>query len=211
MIFGNLLAIAQTNFRRLLAYSAIAHGGYTLLGFLGKATPGFHAVIFYAATYGLTIIGLFAIAGLLEREHGEVQITDFAGLAQREPLLSACLMVLILSLAGIPPLAGFFGKFYLFTSAVQVVNGSLQNLWLVVVAIAASAVSLYYYLQVLKQAYVLPSKLEQAAPIPSAAKVPIVLLALLVLLLGCCPNLLLKPLTVDNMITEKPPMRMSAD
>jgi NADH-quinone oxidoreductase subunit N len=205
MIFGNVLAIAQTNFRRLLAYSAVAHGGYTLLGFIGKTGPGFSAVIFYALTYGLTIVGLFAIGGLIERKPGQLQIIDFAGFAQREPLLGICLMVLMLSLAGIPPLAGFFGKFYLFTAALVPVGGRLENLWLVIVAIAASAVSLYYYLQVLKQAYVLPGA-EDFAAIPSSAKAPIVLLAALVLLLGCFPHLLLRPLTSKPSMPPRQPL-----
>jgi NADH-quinone oxidoreductase subunit N len=194
MALGNLAAIVQSNVRRLLAYSAIAQAGYALLGLLADDQQGVSAVIFYMATYGLTVVGAFGVVSVVEGNAGDASLKNFAGLSRRDPLLAACMMVFMLSLAGIPPLAGFFGKFYLFVAAV---GGApkLGLIWLVIFAIAMSAVSLYYYLQVLKQIYVMPPAAGQggiqSAP---ATRCILVVLAAAVLLLGCAPNLLLEPL-----------------
>lgn len=194
MVVGNLAAIAQSNVKRLLAYSAIAHSGYALLGLLANDNQGASSVVFYMATYGLTVVGAFAVVSVVEESTGGAKLSDFAGLSRREPLLALCMMVFMLSLAGIPPLAGFFGKFYLFVAAL----GGAQNLgllWLVVLAIAMSAVSLYYYLQVLKQIYVVhPATESEQMPIPASSRVVILIMAVGVVVLGCAPNLLVGPL-----------------
>ncbi|MDB6023589.1 MAG: dehydrogenase subunit, partial [Pedosphaera sp.] len=191
MALGNLAAIAQSNVKRLLAYSAIAHSGYALLGLLANNNQGVSSLIFYMATYGLTVVGAFAVVSVVENSAGNARLANFAGLGRREPLLSFCMMVFMLSLAGIPPLAGFFGKFYLFVAAV----GGAQNLgllWLVIFAIAMSAVSLYYYLQVLKQIYVVsPVAGQPAMQTPLSTRAVIVALAVGVVALGCAPNLVL--------------------
>ncbi len=191
MILGNLAAIAQTSVKRLLAYSAIAHAGYALLGVLANNQQGLQSLLYYVTTYGLTVVGAFGVVAVVEERAGDTRITDFAGLRRREPLLSFCMMIFMLSLAGIPPLAGFFGKFYLFAAAL----GSAKNLgwlWLLVLAIAMSAVSLYYYLQVLKQIYVAPPPvLEIKIRVPLSTRIVLCLLALGVVLLGCAPDLLL--------------------
>ena len=199
MLLGNLAAIAQTSVKRLLAYSAIAHAGYMLLGLLAMSDParraeGMAALVYYATTYGLTTIGAFGVVGVVERNGGDT-LEDFAGLSRRSPLAAVCLMVFLLSLAGIPPLAGFFGKFYLFTAAAGVGSGSLGLIWLVILAIAMSAVSLYYYLQVLKRAFVAP--LPEGAPSFAASPIESLALgtlALAVLVLGALPMLLLGPI-----------------
>src|ERR1044071_6747191 len=136
MLLGNLAAIAQNNVKRLLAYSAIAHGGYALLGILSNSAQGVASLVYYVFTYGLTVLGAFGVVAAVEEGAGETRLSDFAGLSRRAPLLSVCLMVFMLSLAGIPPLAGFFGKFYLFTAAVGGggggggASGGLGLLWL---------------------------------------------------------------------------------
>ena len=191
MALGNLAAIAQTNVKRLLAYSAIAHAGYALLGLLANNGQGLGALIFYMTTYGLTVIGAFGVVSVVEDSAGDASLANFAGLSRRAPVLSVCMMVFMLSLAGIPPLAGFFGKFYLFTAAAAGAP-NLGLLWLVIVAIAMSAVSLYYYLQVLKQVYVAPPATGQGKiRVPCATKFILVVLAMAVVMLGCAPNLLL--------------------
>ena len=196
MALGNLAAIVQSNVKRLLAYSAIAHAGYAMLGLLANNQQGVSSLIFYMITYGLTVVGAFGVVALVEQSVGDARIADFSGLGRREPLLSFCMLVFMLSLAGIPPLAGFFGKFYLFTAAL----GGSENLgllWLVVFAIAMSAVSLYYYLQVLKQIYVAPTTTDgPVMQIPLASKLVIIVLAMGVVVLGCAPNLLLGRLLV---------------
>jgi len=188
MIFGNLAAIAQTDVRRLLAYSAVAHAGYTLVGLMGTGAQAFPSIVYYVTTYGAAVVGAFAIAGIVEDQTGKARLENFAGLSARSPILAICLMIFVLSLAGIPPLAGFFGKFYLFVSAAK---SSLGLLWLVILAIAMSAVSLYYYLIVLKQAFVIEAPGAAKLQVNPGALFGIVALALAVVVAGCVPDLLL--------------------
>ena len=196
MLLGNLAAIAQSNVKRLLAYSAIAHGGYALLAVFTDNRQGVAALVYYVVTYALTVLGAFGVVSAVEERTGEARLSDFAGLCRRAPLLSFCMMIFMLSLAGIPPLAGFFGKFYVFTAAVNAQPKNLGLLWLVIFAIAMSAVSLYYYLQVLKQIYIVPSAAAAPAIKPSAPfQVAVVLVASGVLVLGCAPNLLIGQLS----------------
>ena len=135
-------------------------------------------------TYGLTVVGAFGVVSFVEENSGRASLADFAGLSRRAPLVSFCMLVFMLSLAGIPPLAGFFGKFYIFAAAVGS-GQSLGLLWLVILAIGMSAVSLYYYLQVLKQIYVTEApelpRLQSSWP----SQVAVVLLAAAVIILGC--------------------------
>jgi NADH-quinone oxidoreductase subunit N len=193
MVMGNLVAILQTSVRRLLAYSAIAHAGYILLGILSYTDQSLHALLYYAITYALTVLGAFGVVAIVEEETGGDTLSDFAGLSRRAPVPSFCMLIFLLSLAGIPPLAGFFGKFYLFSAVLTSTPGTLGLLWLVVLAIAMSAVSLYYYLKVLKYIYV-TDPLVGTAPIRIAIlrQVVLCLIALSVVLLGCAPSLLLR-------------------
>jgi NADH-quinone oxidoreductase subunit N len=193
MLLGNLVALAQGNVRRLLAYSAISHAGALLLGVLVAQPPfGFAPVFYYAATYGLATIGAFGVVGVVDRAGACQKLTDLAGLRRRSPFLTACLFVFILSLAGIPPLAGFFGKFYVFAAAFKL--GGLDSIagWLALAAILLSAVGLYYYLLILKQAIVAPAK-EDAPMIatPFPAGVTLAACALAIVVLGVAPALLL--------------------
>ena len=149
-------------------------------------------IIYYAVTYGLTTLGAFGVVGLVQQRTGNERLSDFAGLSRRAPLLSFCMMIFMLSLAGIPPLAGFFGKFYIFTSALAAGNQQLGLLWLVALALGMSAVSLYYYLQVLKQIFVVESPADSVTLQTSVlSRVVVALLALAVVVLGCAPGLLL--------------------
>jgi NADH-quinone oxidoreductase subunit N len=192
MVLGNLVAIMQTSVRRLLAYSAIAHAGYMLLGILSHTDQSLVALLYYAITYALTVLGAFGVVGLVEQETGGDKLSDFAGLSRRAPVPSFCMLIFLLSLAGIPPLAGFFGKFYLFSSVLTSTPGTLGLLWLVVLAIAMSAVSLYYYLKVLKCIYVAdPPTGADSIRISVLRQSVLCLIALSVVLLGCAPNLLL--------------------
>lgn len=193
MVLGNLVAIVQISVRRLLAYSAISHAGYVLLALVSHTHQAFVAMLYYILTYGLTIIGAFGVIAVVEDKCGGDKLSDFAGLSRRAPVLSFCMAIFLLSLAGIPPLAGFFGKFYLFTSTLASDVRSLAFLWLVVVAIATSTISLYYYLQVLKRIYVLdqPAGSGRIRP-PLLNQCVICVIAGSVVILGCVPNLLLQ-------------------
>ncbi len=187
MILGNLVAIRQTSVRRLLAYSAIAHAGYMLLAIVAHTPQSLSALVYYVTTYALTTIGAFAIVGVVEQQTSSDDLSSFNGLSRRAPILSACLFVFMLSLAGIPPLAGFFGKFFLFVAVVSTPG----LVWLVILAIAGSAVSLFYYLQVLKRAYVTNPDDDTPFRTPPFTQLIIVLLAASVILFGCVPNLLI--------------------
>lgn len=208
MVVGNLAALAQVSVRRLLAYSAIAHAGYILLGVatlphysgfvedfelefqkLGSVGGSASAVLYYIITYGLTTIGAFGVVGVVERATGSDKLDAFLGLHKRNPLLAAVLLVLFLSLAGIPPLVGFWAKFNLFAAVLNVGAGPVPFA-LVALAIAMSAVSLYYYLQVLKRAYVLPAVDESPLRAHPVTLAVLVAIAAAVLVLGCFPALL---------------------
>ncbi|MBI5383669.1 MAG: NADH-quinone oxidoreductase subunit N [Verrucomicrobia bacterium] len=195
MVLGNLAAIVQKSVRRLLAYSAIAHAGYALTGLLAGQPEAMASLLYYVITYGLAVLGAFAVVGVVEGRAGDDGFAALAGLSRRAPVLALCLLVFILSLAGIPPLAGFFGKFYVFTAAVKSDPKNLGLLWLVIVAIAMSAVSLYYYLQVLKQVYVaeIPAG-TNPLQVSRATQLAVGALALAVVALGCWPGALVEKL-----------------
>jgi NADH-quinone oxidoreductase subunit N len=196
MLLGNLAALVQTSVRRLLAYSAIAHAGYMLVAVTAHGGASVASLLYYVLTYALTTLGAFGVVSIVQDQAGGDRLADFAGLSRRAPVLSACMIVFMLSLAGIPPLAGFFGKFYVFSAALSAGNPPLALLWLVILAMGLSVVSLYYYLQVLKQIYVANghAPVGQAPPGP-ARQSAVVVLALVVLLLGCAPNWLIARLS----------------
>jgi len=188
ILIGNLAALAQTNVRRLLAYSAVAHAGYTLLGLVVGGREGFSATLFYTTIYAFTLVGAFGVVGLVRRETGGDDFSHFAGLRQRSPWLAGCMAVFMLSLAGIPPLAGFFGKFYLFSAALHgAANYGL--LWLVALALLGSLISFYYYLLVLKVIFVDKTASDgPALQVDFLQRASIAVLALIVLLLGLFPG-----------------------
>lgn len=192
MVLGSLVALRQTSLRRLLAYSTVAHAGYMLLALVAHTQQSLAALLYYVITYALATLGAFAVVQVIETATGSDEFTAaLNGLSRRAPLVSVCLLVFLLSPAGIPPLAGFFGKFYLFAAALSTGTAGLRRL--VVLALAMSAVSLYYYLQVLKRAYVVDSQPDAAAiQVPLITRAALVLLTASVVVLGCAPHLLLR-------------------
>jgi NADH-quinone oxidoreductase subunit N len=191
MVFGNLAALAQNSVRRLLAYSAIAHAGYILLAvaYFSRSNISANAILYYILTYGLTTIGAFGAVSVVERMNGSDRMDAFLGLYKRNKLLAGVLLVLFLSLAGIPPLVGFWAKFNLFAAVLQV-NRGVVPFTLVALAVAMSAVSLYYYLQVLKRVFVMPP--TDDAPVKGSPLTMgvLALIAVVVLVLGCLPGLM---------------------
>ncbi|MDO8358054.1 MAG: NADH-quinone oxidoreductase subunit N [Nitrospirota bacterium] len=168
LVLGNVVAIVQTNIKRMLAYSSIAHAGYALIGFVaaGRAggpsgsTPGLASVMIYLALYSFMTLGAFAVIGMLrkgEREGEEIE--DFTGLAKRQPLAAFLMLVFMVSLAGIPPTAGFIGKFYVFMAAV---DAGLA--WLAAIALLFAAVSAYYYMRVVMVMYMREPDSAAVAP-----------------------------------------------
>jgi NADH-quinone oxidoreductase subunit N len=188
MVLGNLAALAQTSVRRLLAYSAIAHAGYMLLGIATNTSQSGAAVLYYALTYALTTVGAFGVIAIVERSTGSDRLDAFAGLSRRNPLLAATLLLFLLSLAGIPPLVGFWAKFNLFAAVLR--SASPWGLGLVALALGSSAVSLYYYLQVLKRAYVTKPVQTEPLKVSFVELTTLLFIATAVVLLGILPSVL---------------------
>ena len=153
MTIGNTLALAQRNIKRLLAYSSIAQAGYALIGLAALSQAGVSATIFYLLMYTVTNLITFGVVILAARVIGSDEIADYAGLSRRSPGLALAFQVGFLSLGGMPPLAGFFAKFFIFTAAIQ--SGLI---WLAVIGVLNSIVGLYYYLTVLKVVYLYRSE-----------------------------------------------------
>jgi NADH-quinone oxidoreductase subunit N len=161
MTVGNVVAIAQSNLKRMLAYSSVAHVGYMLVGLTAGGALGAGAVLFYLLVYMFTTVGAFGVVLLLERAAGEgVSLADYAGLARGHGVLALVLSLFLLSLIGIPPLGGFVGKFYLFGAAVR--SGYVG---LAVIGVLNSAVASYYYLRLIVYMYM---REPEGAPPPSA-------------------------------------------
>ena len=174
MFVGNLAALLQTNIKRMLAYSSIAHVGYMLMGLAaanpGGAPNGLSAVMFYLLVYAFTNLGAFAVVIAVSRYVEGEDISSYAGLGQRAPILALIFSICLLSLAGIPPLAGFFAKMYLFWAAAE------RGLYLpVILGVINSAISLYYYARVIRQMYMLEPA-TAAGPV-RVGRVPAVSLA----------------------------------
>ncbi|MBI5428775.1 MAG: NADH-quinone oxidoreductase subunit N [Nitrospinae bacterium] len=149
MFVGNLGAIAQTNIKRLLAYSSVSHIGYILIALIAKNSLGSASLLFYLLAYAFTTFGAFAIVIILGRRGDEkLEIDSYSGLAYRHPVLALCMAIFLMSLGGLPPLAGFVGKFYIFSAAIK--EGHVP---LVVIAVLNTAVSFYYYLKVIVYMY----------------------------------------------------------
>lgn len=184
MTVGNLVAIAQSNLKRMLAYSSVAHVGYMLVGLVAGGTSGAGSVLFYLLVYTFTTAGAFGVITICERAGEEAtDVGDYAGLARRHPLLAAVLGLFLLSLIGIPPLAGFVGKFYVFGAAVR--SGFL---WLAIIAVLNSAVAAYYYLRVIVTMYMQEAEGAPTVAAPSlAAGLALAVALVAIVLLGIVP------------------------
>ena len=190
MTVGNVIAIAQTNIKRMLAYSSIAHAGYVLIGLAAANNDGISSAMLYLLVYCVMNIGAFGAVILAKTEDGEsLMISDYAGLGLRKPLLAMFMTIMLLSLAGFPPTAGFVGKFYIFKSAVQA-----GHIWLVIVGAINTAISAFYYLRVVVTMYM--REPEEELPFtsyPSTLVVGLIIAAIGVLLIGILPSLMLTP------------------
>ncbi|MEW5976982.1 MAG: NADH-quinone oxidoreductase subunit N [Acidobacteriota bacterium] len=189
MTLGNVVAIVQSNIKRMLAYSSIAHAGYILVAIAAGTEQGTAAVLFYGLAYTLMNVGAFTVVALVGRENEQkVGIEDYAGLGSRQPALAACLSVFLLSLAGIPLTAGFAGKFFIFKAAVD-----SHLIWLAVIGVLNSAISVYYYLRVIVLMYMKASP-DEASAVPVSASVGVVLGLSVwgILQLGIYPDLVVR-------------------
>jgi NADH-quinone oxidoreductase subunit N len=184
MTVGNLLALAQSNIKRMLAYSSIAHAGYALIGVVAFSKLGTLSTVFYLAAYILTNLAAFGIVMAFSRITGSDEMKDYAGLSRRAPWLGIAMLVAFLSLAGMPPFGGFMAKVLVFAAAIQ--NPAL--IWLAVVGILNSIVALYYYLNVLKYVYLyrMEGEAEEQHPVPLTRPyaIALVVLSLGIVLIG---------------------------
>jgi len=194
ILYGNLCALPQRNLKRLLGYSSISHAGYLLLGVAALNASGQAAIMYYLAGYLFTTLAGFLVIALVLRHLDTEDISGLAGLSQRSPLLAATMTISMVSLAGIPPLAGFFGKFLLLKSAVEAAHTTGNNGYysLVFIALAGVVISLYYYFMVIKTMYWSKEAkdltvIELSAP----AKVTAWACILGIFWLGLCPNTVL--------------------
>lgn len=161
MTFGNVAALAQKDVKRMLGYSSIAHAGYILVGVAAANYAGVRGVLFYLLAYAFMNVGAFAVACVVERRGAfSTTLADYAGLGQREPFLAAAMAVFMLSLTGVPPLVGFWGKLFVFRAAVE---AGLS--WLAIVGVINSAISAFYYLGVVVQMYMRDAVEYPASPL----------------------------------------------
>jgi len=179
---GNFTALNQDSFKRMLAFSGISHAGYLMMGILSLTGKPTNAIFYYALAYGLSSVVAFAIAIVVAGNSGSDKIEAFNGLAKRKPFVAAALTVAMLSMGGIPPFAGFFAKYYIFTEAIK--NG---HLWITIWAVINSIVSIYYYFKVILAMYTKDSE-EVVFNIKPAYSFVIIVCVALIIIIGLLPS-----------------------
>jgi NADH-quinone oxidoreductase subunit N len=182
MTLGNFTAVVQTNVKRMLAYSSIAHAGYLLMGLAAASTAGVQSILVYLIIYVLMNVGAFLVVISVSRVTGGEEISDFRGLSQKAPIAALTLTIFLFSLTGIPPFAGFAGKYLLFAAVVQ--KGGFWNVMLAVIGVLNSAVSLFYYAKIIKAMYFEHSTNDRALPLPALYTGVLIALAIPVVALG---------------------------
>jgi NADH-quinone oxidoreductase subunit N len=207
MFFGNLLALPQNSVKRMLAYSSIAHAGYLLVGILAASVAGarekaLSGILFYLASYTASAIGAFAVVGAVERRASKDDepkepwdLARFAGLAKRRPALAFVMAVFLLSLAGVPPTAGFIGKLYVFQAAV-----GAELYGLAIFGVLTSAMGAYYYLRVVVYMYMKPVDGAEEGISSPAMSLALAVAAIAVVVLGVGADPLIKLAQVANII-----------
>ena len=183
LLIGNLAAVAQTNLKRMLAYSSIAQAGFMLFAILASNSKSWDSIILYGVAYSVATIGMFAVLVKLK----DYTYDGFNGLAKKEPLLAFAATIFLFSLAGIPLTGGFMAKYYVLLAVVQ--QGSL--LWLVLFALLMAAVSVYYYFRVIMAMYFKPGEAELTSPVSSTDKLLLIVTCAIVILLGVLPQLVI--------------------
>lgn len=206
MFYGNLIALAQKDFKRLLGFSAIAHAGYAMVGFVSLSDAGYAASLYYVTGYMLMVIACFVVITRVSRDGTNVAIEELAGLHRRSPLLAVTLIVALFGLAGIPPFVGFWGKLFMLTAAL-----SKGHLALVVIAMINAAIAIYYYLSVVRKAVFGEKTETESAPIVLDLPTRALCVALItaIILLGVAPTRLLDGYT-RSVATTRAPAAVSA-
>jgi len=191
MLYGSIVAIAQNNIKRMLAYSSIAHAGYLLIGLSSGNFEGIAGIIFYLSAYTFMNLGAFGVVALIEgKDETNLTFDSYTGLAKRQPLLAAMLAICMFSLAGIPPFAGFFGKYYIFIAAIKA-----DLTWLAIIGVLSSVISVYFYLRVIVLMYFKESETELIIEKGNYGLLSVVISVLLVILVGIMPGSLIDVIT----------------
>lgn len=192
MTVGNVVALRQTSVKRMLAYSSIAHAGYLLVGLAAGTGAAFAATGYYLTAYALMNLGAFAVIILLNRGDGGYRFEDLRGMGFAHPLLGITLTIFLVSLTGIPPTAGFFGKLYVFSAAIE-----QGHIVLAIIGLLNSAVAAYYYLRVITLLYMAKPEGDTAVPRPAAYSAALVVSSIIILLIGIFPEQLLNLITLS--------------
>jgi len=184
MLYGAIVALSQTDLKRMLAYSSIAHAGYMIVGLASANQDGVTGIVFYLAAYTFMNLGAFGVLSMIEsKDNLQVDLQSYTGLAARYPLLAALMSIFMFSLAGVPPFAGFFGKYFVFVSAIE------ANLtWLAIIGVLSSAISAYFYLRVVVVMYFKSTGTPIEVEPSYQALLGIFISALLVIVMGVFPN-----------------------
>ncbi|NCQ18829.1 MAG: NADH-quinone oxidoreductase subunit N [Ignavibacteria bacterium CG_4_8_14_3_um_filter_37_9] len=184
MLYGAIVALSQTDLKRMLAYSSIAHAGYMIVGLASANQDGATGIVFYLAAYTFMNLGAFGVLSMIEsKDNLQVDLQSYTGLAARYPLLAALMSIFMFSLAGVPPFAGFFGKYFVFVSAIE------ANLtWLAIIGVLSSAISAYFYLRVVVVMYFKSTGTPIEVEPSYQALLGIFISALLVIVMGVFPN-----------------------
>jgi NADH-quinone oxidoreductase subunit N len=191
MFVGSIVALSQNNIKRMLAYSSIAHAGYMIVGLAAGNILGISGIIFYLTAYTFMNLGAFGIISMIERENDlGTDINDYVGLGNRSPILAALMSLFMFGLAGIPPMAGFFGKYYVFVGAIKA-----DLTWLAILGVLSSVISVYFYLRIVVLIYFKESPDKSKIDYSIAGLVSVVISAFLVLLFGFFPDFLMKIIT----------------
>jgi NADH-quinone oxidoreductase subunit N len=188
-VWANVVALRQRDAKRLMAYSSVAQAGYLMIGVVAGTSLGLQAVLFYALVYLFTNMAAFQVLQLVAVKGGP-ELSGLKGLSLRSPGLALILLMAMLSLAGVPPFGGFFGKYFLFAAGVEegLLSGRLWLLALVGFAVVMSIVSLFYYLVVIKQMYIEPAEESAAVEIPAAARISLAICSVMILVTGIYPS-----------------------
>lgn len=187
MTLGNVVALAQTNIKRLLGYSSIAHAGYLMIGLAAATSTGSSAIMFYLGCYAVMNLGAFIAIIAISNRIGSDEIADYSGMAKRSPLLAAALALCLISLTGIPPTAGFMAKLYIFNAGIDA-----NLIWLVIVGVLNAVIAAYYYLRIVKLMYLGEPVSEERVTSTRSLNVALAIACLGVLVLGIYPWVVLK-------------------
>jgi len=187
MLFGSIVAIMQTDIKRMLAYSSIAHAGYMLLGLAAGNADGISGIIFYLSAYTFMNLAAFGIVSIVEgKDETNLDIDSYAGLGSRKPFIAALLAIIMFALAGIPPFAGFFGKYYVFIAAIK--SGLT---WLAIVGVVSSVISVYFYLRIVVIMYFKQTEITEKPAYSTGEILGVIISVALVIILGILPGSLI--------------------